>query len=79
MTDRTQMQAEKPAARPRDSALRAPPSEVEPQKWLRVSQLLLVPRDALWTSWIDDVLISYGHTPLSGVRGMSRIVKETTP
>jgi hypothetical protein len=27
----------------------------------------------LWNDWIDDVLISYGHTPVVGVRGMSSI------
>jgi hypothetical protein len=66
-------------APPRDSILGAPLPEVVPQKWLRASQLLLAPSHARWISWIDDVLISHGHTPLGGVRGMSSIVKEAPP
>lgn len=79
MTDRTQMQTEKPMASPRESIVGAALPEVLPQKWLSASQLLIAPSHARWTSWIDDVLISHGFTPLGGVRGMSSLVREAPP
>lgn len=41
------------------------------QMWFRAGKLSLNPGNALWNDWLDHVLISYGHTSLAGMRGLT--------
>jgi len=75
MKNREQLRAGKPTAPSGDPylVLGAPLPVAENAGTLQPQRSPL--NFTLWNDWLDDVLISYGHTPLVGVRGLSSIAK----